>query len=39
VIAEVIQAHAPEGEMSMDSLLEAERWARATADSLIAKWL
>lgn len=39
VIAEVIQAHAPEGKMSMDSLLEAERWARATADSLIAKWL
>jgi 1-deoxy-D-xylulose-5-phosphate reductoisomerase len=38
VIAEVIQAHTPEGKMSIDSLLEAERWARATADSLIAKW-
>jgi 1-deoxy-D-xylulose-5-phosphate reductoisomerase len=39
VIAEVIQAHTPEPTLNMYSLLEAERWARATADSLIAKWL
>lgn len=38
VIAECIQAHQPVGEITLESLLEAERWARATADSLIARW-
>ena len=37
IIEETIQAHDPEKELSMDVLLEAESWARATADSLIAK--
>ena len=38
VIAETIQAHVPSPKLDIESLLEAERWARATADSLIAKW-
>ncbi len=38
VISETVQAHTPESTLSLESVLEAERWARATADSLIAKW-
>lgn len=37
LIEEVVQLHAPQGELSLESVLEAERWARETADSLIAK--
>jgi len=38
VISEVINSHAAAGDMTLEGVLEAERWARATADSLIAKW-
>ena len=38
VISEAINSHSPSGELSLDAVLDAERWARATADSLIAEW-
>lgn len=38
VIAETVQSHTAQSQLSMEGLLESERWARATADSLIAKW-
>ncbi len=38
VIAEAIDSHTPSGELTLERVLEAENWARATADSLIAKW-
>ena len=37
VIAEVLERHTPE-EMTIEGVLAAERWARAEADSVIAKW-
>ena len=37
LISEVISLHKAESELSLESVLEAERWARETADSLIAK--
>jgi 1-deoxy-D-xylulose-5-phosphate reductoisomerase len=36
IIAEVVDKHEP-GETSLAGVLEAERWARATADTLIAR--
>lgn len=38
VISETLEAHSAESTLSMTGLLEAESWARSTADSLIAKW-
>ncbi|KQR54645.1 1-deoxy-D-xylulose 5-phosphate reductoisomerase [Leifsonia sp. Leaf336] len=35
-VERVVDAHEPEAELSLESLAEAERWARATADALIA---
>jgi 1-deoxy-D-xylulose-5-phosphate reductoisomerase len=35
-IERVVDRHDPEGELSVESVLEAERWARATADSLLS---
>lgn len=37
LIQEVVQLHTAQNELSLESVLEAERWARETADSLIAK--
>ncbi len=37
LISEVVSLHRPEPELSLESVLEAERWARETADSLITK--
>jgi 1-deoxy-D-xylulose-5-phosphate reductoisomerase len=37
VIEEVVQQHSASMQLSLDSVLEAETWARKTADSLIAK--
>ena len=37
LISEVVSLHRAEPELSLESVLEAERWARQTADSLIAK--
>jgi 1-deoxy-D-xylulose-5-phosphate reductoisomerase len=37
LISEVVSLHSAEAELSLESVLEAERWARETADSLIAK--
>jgi 1-deoxy-D-xylulose-5-phosphate reductoisomerase len=37
LISEVVSLHSAETELSLESVLEAERWARETADSLIAK--
>ncbi len=37
VIEEVVQQHSASMQLSLDSVLEAETWARNTADSLIAK--
>jgi 1-deoxy-D-xylulose-5-phosphate reductoisomerase len=37
VIAEVVQRHEAERELTLESVLEAESWARKTADLLIAK--
>jgi 1-deoxy-D-xylulose-5-phosphate reductoisomerase len=37
VIEAVVQQHAAESELSLESVLGAEVWARKTADSLIAK--
>ncbi|HEV7812237.1 MAG TPA: 1-deoxy-D-xylulose-5-phosphate reductoisomerase [Leifsonia sp.] len=36
-IERVVDAHHPSGELSRESLAEAERWARAEADRLIAR--
>ncbi|WP_431280104.1 1-deoxy-D-xylulose-5-phosphate reductoisomerase [Leifsonia poae] len=36
-IERVVDAHQPSGELSRESLAEAERWARAEADRLIAR--
>jgi 1-deoxy-D-xylulose-5-phosphate reductoisomerase len=38
VIQEVIQNHEAASGLSLESVLAAESWARATADSLIAEW-
>ena len=35
-VERVVDAHEPGAELSLESLAEAERWARATADALIA---
>jgi 1-deoxy-D-xylulose-5-phosphate reductoisomerase len=35
-VERVVDAHEPETELSLESLAEAERWARETADALIA---
>jgi 1-deoxy-D-xylulose-5-phosphate reductoisomerase len=35
-VERVVDAHRPEGELTRESLAEAERWARAEADRLIA---
>jgi 1-deoxy-D-xylulose-5-phosphate reductoisomerase len=37
LVSEVVGLHSASSELSLDSVLEAERWARETADSLIAK--
>lgn len=37
LIQEVVQLHSPQSQLTLESVLEAERWARETADSLIAK--
>ncbi len=37
VIAEVVQQHSASAQLSLQSVLEAESWARKTADLLIAK--
>jgi 1-deoxy-D-xylulose-5-phosphate reductoisomerase len=37
IIEEVVQQHSASNQLSLDSVLEAETWARQTADSLIAK--
>lgn len=37
LIEEVVQLHSAQNELSLESVLDAERWARETADSLIAK--
>jgi 1-deoxy-D-xylulose-5-phosphate reductoisomerase len=34
-VARVVDAHEPEDDLTRDSLAEAERWARGTADALI----
>jgi 1-deoxy-D-xylulose-5-phosphate reductoisomerase len=38
IIRSVIDSHQPESKMTLEAVLSAESWARATADSLIAKW-
>ena len=35
IIEETLASHKPENELTLDSVLEAERWARAFADELI----
>lgn len=37
LISEVVSLHNAQTELSLESVLEAERWARETADSLIAR--
>ena len=37
IIQEVLDQHDADSTLTLESVLEAERWARATADSLIAK--
>jgi 1-deoxy-D-xylulose-5-phosphate reductoisomerase len=37
VIEEVVQRHTPAAQMSLESVLEAELWARETANQLIAQ--
>lgn len=37
LIAEVVSLHRADSELSLESVLEAELWARKTADSLIAR--
>jgi 1-deoxy-D-xylulose-5-phosphate reductoisomerase len=37
VIQETVDLHQPQPELTLESVLEAETWARETADSLIAK--
>jgi 1-deoxy-D-xylulose-5-phosphate reductoisomerase len=37
LVSEVVGLHSASSEMSLESVLDAERWARETADSLIAK--
>ena len=37
LVSEVVGLHNADANLSLDSVLEAERWARETADSLIAK--
>lgn len=37
VISETVAMHLPPAELTLDEVLEAENWARRTADSLIAK--
>jgi 1-deoxy-D-xylulose-5-phosphate reductoisomerase len=37
VVADVLEAHAPDGVMELEGVLEAERWARAHADALITE--
>ena len=37
IIEAVVEGHQPPIELSLEVVLEAERWARASADSLIAK--
>ena len=37
IIKTVVDLHSPEKDLSFEAVLEAERWARVTADSLIAK--
>ena len=36
IIEEALASHRPENELTLDSVLEAERWARAFADELIS---
>lgn len=38
IIEAVVQQHAAEPELSLDTVLQAETWARMTADSLIANY-
>lgn len=37
IVAEVLHEHEPAAELSVGSVLEAERWARARADELLAR--
>jgi len=37
IIEEVVQRHTPSIEMTLESVLEAELWARQTANQLIAQ--
>lgn len=36
LVQRVVEKHSAQSELSLESVLDAERWARATADSLIA---
>jgi 1-deoxy-D-xylulose-5-phosphate reductoisomerase len=38
LVAAVVDGHEPEPDLNLEAVLRAERWARETADSLIAKW-
>ena len=35
-VERVVEAHQPESELSLETVLEAERWARAEADRLLS---
>jgi 1-deoxy-D-xylulose-5-phosphate reductoisomerase len=37
IISEAIENHKPESELTLESVLDAERWARGFADQLISK--
>jgi 1-deoxy-D-xylulose-5-phosphate reductoisomerase len=36
-VERVVDEHEPAGELTLESLAEAERWARATADAHLAR--
>ena len=36
LVQRVVDKHSAQSDLSLESVLDAERWARATADSLIA---
>jgi 1-deoxy-D-xylulose-5-phosphate reductoisomerase len=38
LVRAVVDEHQSEGTLSLEGVLQAESWARETADSLIAKW-
>lgn len=37
LIEQVVDSHTPDSQLNLESVLEAESWARSTADSLIAR--